>query len=98
MLNPFKKNKKQSKQDLIKDIKKEFPEKKKDLLNNKMELLHIGLNEGNDPWVENFLYDNSQLSVVELAIIDKKDEEELSKAIEAKARVLDLYSRWKDLQ
>ena len=94
MLNPF--EKKRMKQNLIKEIKEEFPkeEKQDPLINNEIELLHRGLDEGNNIYVEYFLSMKSEFSRAELAIIDNKSRKELKEATDAKARALALYDRW----
>ena len=87
MLNLFKK--KQMRKNLIKEIKKEFPDN---------ELLHKGLDEGNNPFVEDSLLSNSRFSLDELAVISEKEEEEIKKIVEAKDRALTFYNRWRELR
>ena len=79
---------------LVEEIKKEFPkeEKQDPLINNEIELLHRGLDEGNNIWVRDFLLSKSEFSRAELAIIDNKSGNK--EATDAKARALALYDRW----
>ena len=90
MLNPF--EKKRMKQNLIKEIKEEFPkeEKQDPLINNEIELLHRGLDEGNNIYVEYFLSMKSEFSRAELAISDNKSRKELKEATDAVSSQLDL--------
>ena len=93
MLNPF--EKKRMKQNLIKEIKEEFPkEEKQDPLDNKIELLHRGLDEGNNIYVRDFLLEKSEFNIAEPAIVDDKNKKEIQEATDAKARALALYNRW----
>lgn len=83
------------KKDLIAEIKKEFP--KEGGQGNERELLHKGLDEGNNLYVENFLLSESEFNIAELAVVDDKSKEEIKEATEAKARALALYDRWKKI-
>ena len=92
----FKKGRKR--EALVEEIKKEFPEEEdQNPLDNEIELLHRGLDEGNDIWVRDFLLGKSEFSKAELAIIDEKSEKEIEEATDAKARALALYDRWMKL-
>ena len=92
MLNPF--EKKRMKQNLIKEIKEEFPKEEEEHPNNEIKLLHEGLDKGNNIYVKDFLLRKSEFSRAELAIVDDKNEKEIQEATDAKARALVLYNRW----
>ena len=80
---------------LIAEIKKEFPKEEQDPLDNEVELLHKGLDEGNNIYVRYFLLKKSKFNEAELEVSENKnDNEEVRKDTDAKARALALYDRW----